>query len=54
VLLHFGDQRWSKIPFDRDGLVDRGQDPAREREADDRAVDRGDTARPRSRFEWFY
>jgi hypothetical protein len=46
VLLHFGDQRWSKIPFDRDGLIDRGQHRTGEGQVDDRAVDSGDTPRP--------
>jgi hypothetical protein len=52
VLLHFRDQGLSKIPFDRDGLIERGQHPSGEGDVDDRAMDRGDAARPQSRFEW--
>jgi hypothetical protein len=54
VLLHLRDQRGSKIPFDRDSLIDRGQHRAGEGDVDDRAVDRGDTPRPWSSFEWFH
>jgi hypothetical protein len=54
MLLHFRDQRRSKIPFNRDGLIDRGQHRAGEGEVDDRAVDCRDAAQPRSSFEWFH
>ena len=44
MLLHFGDERRSEIPFDGDGLVDRGQGVCRKPHIDDRAVNGDDLA----------
>src|SRR6516164_1162631 len=51
VLLYFGNQWRSQIPFDRDRFIDRRQHPARKSDVDDRAVDCGDAARTRTRIE---
>jgi hypothetical protein len=51
MLLHFCDKRRAEIPVDRNGIIDRRQDAARERDIDDRTVDRSYAAQGHIRIE---